>query len=124
MRSFRINFSMISKRAKAVTKQITFYSTYSIQLSIDDQFELWVVVPRYMTSCFYKFTSNVEMNGKVKKIDWNDRNELFTWKYSDKPGEEWKQLCTGCGRITRTKVWRHKARRLTQFWRAYYLNFC
>ncbi|EFO87172.1 hypothetical protein CRE_31600 [Caenorhabditis remanei] len=93
MRSFRINFSIISKRTKALTKKMTFYSQYSIQLSIDDDIEVWVIGPKYMTACCYIFTPNEKMNGKVAENTYNDCNELHMWKCSNNLVDEWKQLC-------------------------------
>ncbi|EFO98982.1 hypothetical protein CRE_11648 [Caenorhabditis remanei] len=77
MRSFRINFSMISKRTKAVTKQMTSYSTHLIQLIIGEEIEVWIHEPKYMTACYYMFTSKEEMNGKVVENTWDGWNQLF-----------------------------------------------
>ncbi|EFO87432.1 hypothetical protein CRE_31605 [Caenorhabditis remanei] len=88
-----INFSMISKRTKSVTQQMTFYSKYSIRINASEMLEIWVAGPKYMTQCFYKFTTNQEINGEVVENTWNSRNELLVWKYSNNPVEEWKKLC-------------------------------
>ncbi|EFO90013.1 hypothetical protein CRE_03567 [Caenorhabditis remanei] len=93
MRSFRINFSMISKRTKAVAMQMTSYSTHLIQLIIGEELEVWVHEPKYMTACYYMFTSKEEMNGKGEENTWDGWNQLFVWKYSDNLIEEWQQLC-------------------------------
>ncbi|EFP00884.1 hypothetical protein CRE_05373 [Caenorhabditis remanei] len=88
-----INFSMISKRTKAVTKHMSFFSKYSIGINIDEEPQISVVGPEYTTECVYIFTSNEEMNGKVvEEGDWDDMNELRAWKYSNNPVEEWMQL--------------------------------
>ncbi|EFO93991.1 hypothetical protein CRE_09808 [Caenorhabditis remanei] len=87
-----IKFSMISKRTKGIAKNMSFYSKYSIQINYDEEPQVSVVGPKYMTACFHIFTSNEEKNGKVEDRDWDDRNELLVWKYSDNLIEEWKQL--------------------------------
>ncbi|EFO85160.1 hypothetical protein CRE_05311 [Caenorhabditis remanei] len=87
-----INFSMISKRTKSETQQMTFYSKYSIRINASEMLEIWVAGPKYMTQCFYKFTTNQEINGEVVENTWNSRNELLVWKYSNNPVEEWKKL--------------------------------
>ncbi|EFO98700.1 hypothetical protein CRE_19527 [Caenorhabditis remanei] len=88
-----INFSLITKRTKTVTQNMIIYSGCSIQLDINKELEVWVVGPKNMTSCYYSFTLNEEMNGKIVENDWNDWNELQIWKYSNNPIEEWKLLC-------------------------------
>ncbi|KAF1758982.1 hypothetical protein GCK72_015442 [Caenorhabditis remanei] len=88
-----INFSMVSKRTKGIAKHMTFYSKYSIQFSIGQELEVMVMGPKYMTQCFYLFTTNQEMNGKVVDNNFEGWNEILVWKYSDNPIEEWKQLC-------------------------------
>ncbi|EFO98783.1 hypothetical protein CRE_30497 [Caenorhabditis remanei] len=88
-----INFSMISKRTKTVTKHMSFFSKYSIGIDIDEEQQVSVVGPEYTTECVYIFTSNEEMNGKVvEEGDWDDMYELRAWKYSKNPVEEWMQL--------------------------------
>ncbi|KAF1758976.1 hypothetical protein GCK72_015436 [Caenorhabditis remanei] len=89
-----INFSMISKRTKAVTKQMTFYSKYSIQIEVDEELELRILGPKYMTQCLYIFTIDEEMNGQVsenKRID--GKIEKRVSHYFEDPVNEWKQLC-------------------------------
>ncbi|EFO98795.1 hypothetical protein CRE_30514 [Caenorhabditis remanei] len=87
-----INFSMVSKRTKGIAKQMTFYSKYSIQFSIGQELEVVVMGPKYMTQCYYLFTTNQEMNGKVGENTFEGWNEILVWKYSDNPVEEWKRL--------------------------------
>ncbi|KAF1758967.1 hypothetical protein GCK72_015427 [Caenorhabditis remanei] len=87
-----INFSMISKRSKGITKQMTFYSKYSIQLSIGEELEVTITGPKYMTQCYYIFTSKEEMSGKVEDNAFQGWNEILVWKYSNNLVEDWKQL--------------------------------
>ncbi|EFO87174.1 hypothetical protein CRE_31602 [Caenorhabditis remanei] len=88
-----INFSMISKRTKAVTKQMTFYSKYSIQLIIDEELKVSIHGSKNMTQCVYIFTSKEEKGGKVAENSRKSWNKLIVWKYSNNLIEEWKQLC-------------------------------
>ncbi|EFO97461.1 hypothetical protein CRE_30628 [Caenorhabditis remanei] len=86
------NMSLNTLR-KAVTKHMSFFSKYSIGIDIDEEQQVSVVGPEYITECVYIFTSNEEMNGKVvEEGDWDDMNELRAWKYSNNPVEEWMQL--------------------------------
>ncbi|EFO93990.1 hypothetical protein CRE_09813 [Caenorhabditis remanei] len=93
MKFFRISFSLISKRTKGITKQMTFYSEYSIQLSIGEELEVTITGPKYKTQCYYIFTSKEEMSGKVEDNTFEGWNEILVWKYSNNLLEEWKQLC-------------------------------
>ncbi|EFP05081.1 hypothetical protein CRE_15055 [Caenorhabditis remanei] len=90
-----INFSMISKRTKGLTKQMSFLSRYSIQLGIDK--ELDIVIDgnwkKKKTGFFYIITSDETANGKMEENDWLQEKsyERFSFKYSENGQiEEWK----------------------------------
>ncbi|EFO90115.1 hypothetical protein CRE_15837 [Caenorhabditis remanei] len=90
-----INFSMISKRSKAITQQMSFYSKYALRLIIDKTLEIEFIGTNHLVSCTYEMTSDKRMNGKTEK---HERDDGYIWyikvyKYSNDPLEEWKQLC-------------------------------
>ena len=90
--SSRINLSLISKRAKAVTKQMTFYSKYAVCFRVDDGFGIAIRVENKLVSCTYLMTSDERMNGNVEEYGGNDYIVRRVYKYSKDPIEEWKQL--------------------------------
>ncbi|KAF1758965.1 hypothetical protein GCK72_015425 [Caenorhabditis remanei] len=88
-----INFSMISKRAKAVTTNITFYSKYAIGLGIGETMAIAINGTNGLVSCIYLMTSNERMNGMVEEYENNGFIQRKVYKYSKDPVEEWKQVC-------------------------------
>ncbi|EFP06747.1 hypothetical protein CRE_29418 [Caenorhabditis remanei] len=92
-----INFSMISKRTKAVAKYMSFYPRYKIDLYIKETLEIWFVGTRNLVS--YVMTSDKEMDGKIEEKQCFESilpvplisRKVF--KYSKDPVDEWKQLC-------------------------------
>ncbi|EFO85161.1 hypothetical protein CRE_05310 [Caenorhabditis remanei] len=87
-----INFSMISKRAKAITKNMTFYSKYAIDLGIYETMEIAINGTNGLISCIYLMISNEKMDGKVE-CENNGFIQRKVYKYSKDPVEEWKQVC-------------------------------
>ncbi|EFO95898.1 hypothetical protein CRE_23276 [Caenorhabditis remanei] len=92
-----INFSMTSKRAKTVTKEMVFNSKYALCLSIrvikDKTLGISIKGTNNLVSCIYLMTSNERMDGKTEE-DKRDRFiTRYVFKYSNNPIEEWKQLC-------------------------------
>ncbi|EFP00832.1 hypothetical protein CRE_07975 [Caenorhabditis remanei] len=87
-----INLSLISKRAKAITKQMTFYSKYDICLRVDEGLGIAIRVENKLVSCTYLMTSDERMNGNVEEYGGNDYIVRRVYKYSKNPIEEWKQL--------------------------------
>ncbi|EFO98702.1 hypothetical protein CRE_19512 [Caenorhabditis remanei] len=76
-----INFLMTSKRAKATTKNMTFYSKYAIGLGIDETMGIAILG-----------TNNLEqMEEKTAENDGNILRSVF--KYLKDPVEEWKHVC-------------------------------
>ncbi|EFO97156.1 hypothetical protein CRE_09946 [Caenorhabditis remanei] len=72
-----INFSMISKRTRTVAKSMSFYSKYSIDLSVaNSTLHIGLYGTKESVSCTYVMTSDEKMNGK-----------------SEGKVEKWKQLC-------------------------------
>ncbi|KAF1758970.1 hypothetical protein GCK72_015430 [Caenorhabditis remanei] len=88
-----INFSMTSKRAKAITKKMTFYSKYAIGLGIEETMAIAINGTKNLVSCIYLLTSNERMDGKVGEYENNGFIERKVYNYSKDPVEEWKQLC-------------------------------
>ncbi|EFO84996.1 hypothetical protein CRE_02734 [Caenorhabditis remanei] len=88
-----INFSMISKRTKTVTKKMTFSSKYAIDLGIYETMEIAINGTNGLVSCIYLLTSNERMDGKVGEYENNGFIERKVYNYSKDPVEEWKQVC-------------------------------
>ncbi|EFO94001.1 hypothetical protein CRE_09806 [Caenorhabditis remanei] len=86
-----INLSMISKRAKAVTKYMTFYSKYDICLRINEGLGIAIRVENKLMSCTIQMTSDERMDGIVEE-NGNVYIIPRVYKYSKDPIEEWKQL--------------------------------
>ncbi|EFO98981.1 hypothetical protein CRE_11647 [Caenorhabditis remanei] len=88
-----INFSMTSKQAKAITKNMAFYSKYAICIYIDKTLGIAINGTNNRVSCVYEMTSDTQMNGKTEE----DKRDRFitrkVFKYSKDPVDEWKQLC-------------------------------
>ncbi|EFO98787.1 hypothetical protein CRE_30500 [Caenorhabditis remanei] len=88
-----INFSMTSKQAKTVTKEMVFNSKYALCLSIDKTLGISINGTNNRVSCVYGMTSDKRLDGKIEE---DKRNRFITrnvFKYSNNPIEEWKQLC-------------------------------
>ncbi|EFP06603.1 hypothetical protein CRE_10801 [Caenorhabditis remanei] len=81
---------MISKRAKAITKQMTFYSKYAIGL---ETMEIAINETNGLISCIYLMISNERMDGKIEEYENNGFIQRKVYKYSKDPVEEWKQVC-------------------------------
>ncbi|KAF1758973.1 hypothetical protein GCK72_015433 [Caenorhabditis remanei] len=89
-----INFLMINKRTKAVAKLMTFYSKYSIHLSVNKLLlRISLNGTNNFVSCTYEMTSDKKMDGKTEEYKYNGRIIRTVFKYSTDPIEEWKQLC-------------------------------
>ncbi|EFO93958.1 hypothetical protein CRE_09788 [Caenorhabditis remanei] len=88
-----IHFSMISKRAKAITKNMTFYSKYAIGLGISETMSIAINGTNGLVSCIYLMISNERMDGKVEEYENNGFIQRKVYKYSKDPVEEWKQVC-------------------------------
>ena len=84
---------MTSKRAKAITKMMAFYSKYAIGLGIDETMAIAINGTNGLVSCIYLMTSNERMDGKVEEYENNGFIQRKVYKYSKDPVEEWKQLC-------------------------------
>ncbi|EFO94000.1 hypothetical protein CRE_09799 [Caenorhabditis remanei] len=92
-----INFSMISKRTKAVAKYMSFLPRYKIDLYIKETLEIWFFGTRNMV--VYVMTSDKEMDGKIEEKECCGSilpvplifRKVF--KYSKDPVDEWKQFC-------------------------------
>ncbi|EFO98703.1 hypothetical protein CRE_19509 [Caenorhabditis remanei] len=88
-----INFSMISKRAKAVAKLMSFYSKYSIHLSVD---KLMLDIELHGTKNVVSYImkpSDEAKDGKIWEKEKNGYIKREVYNYSKDPIEEWKQLC-------------------------------
>ncbi|EFO98699.1 hypothetical protein CRE_19511 [Caenorhabditis remanei] len=88
-----INLSMTSKRAKAFTKNMTFYSKYSVQLCVDKTMGIAINGTDNLVSCLYLMTSYKQ---KLEKTAEDERDGFIlrkVFKYSKDPVDEWKQLC-------------------------------
>ncbi|EFO93967.1 hypothetical protein CRE_09779 [Caenorhabditis remanei] len=91
-----INFSMISKRTKAVAKYMSFYPKYKIDLYIKETLEIWFLGTRNIV--IYVMTSDKEMDKKIEEKDGFGSilpvplisRKVF--KYSKDPVDEWKLL--------------------------------
>ncbi|EFO90162.1 hypothetical protein CRE_01491 [Caenorhabditis remanei] len=88
-----INFSMISKRSKGITMQMSFCVRYSIELHIHETLEIRFLGTKSEISCSYVMTSNKEMDGRVVETECGRHINRNVLKYSDYPADEWKQLC-------------------------------
>ncbi|EFO98707.1 hypothetical protein CRE_19522 [Caenorhabditis remanei] len=88
-----INFSMISKRTKTVTKNMTFYSKYTISLYIEKTFGISIKGTNYLVTCTYEMTSDKQMDGKIEQSKYSRCITRRIFKYSKDPVDEWKQLC-------------------------------
>ncbi|EFO84990.1 hypothetical protein CRE_02739 [Caenorhabditis remanei] len=86
-----INLSMISKRAKAITKQMNFCPKYFIRLCIDETLVIEMHGTNRLVSCTYLMTSDKQMDGKIEEYG-NVYITRSVYKYSTDPIEEWKQL--------------------------------
>ncbi|KAF1758985.1 hypothetical protein GCK72_015445 [Caenorhabditis remanei] len=86
-------FSIISKRAKAVTKQMTFYSKYSIELCIDEKMGIEIRRTNNLILRLYLIASGKEVEENTVEGVGNSYNLRRIFKYSTDPVEEWKLLC-------------------------------
>ncbi|EFO85163.1 hypothetical protein CRE_05313 [Caenorhabditis remanei] len=87
-----INFSIISKRTKAVAMQMTFYLRYSMGLFINETLDIMFCGTEDMVSWFYAMTSDIEMDGKIEEDESDGCIIRRVYKYSKDPVEEWKLL--------------------------------
>ncbi|KAF1758974.1 hypothetical protein GCK72_015434 [Caenorhabditis remanei] len=87
-----INFSIISKRAKAITKQMSFCPKYFIRLCIDETLVIEMHGTNRLVSCTYLMTSDKQMEGKIEEYGCDGYIVRRIYKYSTDPIEEWKQL--------------------------------
>ncbi|EFO93988.1 hypothetical protein CRE_09786 [Caenorhabditis remanei] len=88
-----INFSMTSKRAKAVTKNMSFCSKYTICLYINKTMGISIEGINNLVACTYLMTSDKQMDGKTEKDESYGNILRSVVKYTNDPVEEWKQLC-------------------------------
>ncbi|EFO91085.1 hypothetical protein CRE_01496 [Caenorhabditis remanei] len=88
-----INFSMISKRAKSTTNQMTFYSKYSIEFCVDEELRIEINGTDELVTCIYLMTSDEKMDGKTEEDGGHGYIQRTVFKYSKDPVDEWKQLC-------------------------------
>ncbi|KAF1758959.1 hypothetical protein GCK72_015419 [Caenorhabditis remanei] len=88
-----INFSMISKRSKGITMQMSVCPRYSIELHIHETLEIRFLGTKSEISCSYVMTSNKEMDGRVVETDCGRHLNRNVFKYLDYSVNEWKQLC-------------------------------
>ncbi|EFO97482.1 hypothetical protein CRE_11633 [Caenorhabditis remanei] len=86
-------FSMISKRSKGISKQMTFYSKYSIELRINETLGIKIREPNIVVLCLYLRTSCKQKDGKTEENEGYSYNLRRIFKYSKDPVEEWKLLC-------------------------------
>ncbi|EFO88057.1 hypothetical protein CRE_15133 [Caenorhabditis remanei] len=93
MFSFRINFSMTSKRSKAVTKKMTLYSKYHIFVTINNALEITIRGINNFVTCTYEMTSDKQMDGKTEEMTYKDRIFRNVYNYAEDLVEGWKQLC-------------------------------
>ncbi|EFO93984.1 hypothetical protein CRE_09791 [Caenorhabditis remanei] len=87
-----INFSMISKRAKGIAKQMSFSPKYSIDLYINKTLDIMIYGTKDLVSCTYVMTSDKKMEGKSDDAEHNGYIIRKLYKYSKDPVEEWKLL--------------------------------
>ncbi|EFO98781.1 hypothetical protein CRE_30502 [Caenorhabditis remanei] len=87
-----INLSMISKRAIAITKQMSFCPKYFIRLCIDETLVIEMHGTNRLVSCTYLMTSDKRMDGKIEEYGCDGYIVRRIYKYSTDPIEEWKQL--------------------------------
>ncbi|EFO90343.1 hypothetical protein CRE_21674 [Caenorhabditis remanei] len=88
-----INFSMISKRTRAVAKFMSFYSKYSIWLSVKiSSLKICLYGTNKKIYCTYVMTSDKKMNGKIVEKGRYGYIERDVFNYSKDPVEEWKKL--------------------------------
>ncbi|EFO93973.1 hypothetical protein CRE_09810 [Caenorhabditis remanei] len=87
-----INFSMTSKRAKAVTKIMTFYSKYAICLCVDKTMGISIKGTDNLVSCTYVMISNERMDGITKEDESYGYISRRVFKYSKDPVDDWRQL--------------------------------
>ncbi|EFO90250.1 hypothetical protein CRE_11609 [Caenorhabditis remanei] len=88
-----INFSMTSKRAKAVTKNMSFCSKFTICLYINKTMGISIEGINNLVACTYLMTSDKQMDGKTEKDESYGNILRSVVKYTNDPVEEWKQLC-------------------------------
>ncbi|EFO90014.1 hypothetical protein CRE_03568, partial [Caenorhabditis remanei] len=88
-----INFSMISKRSKGITMQMSVCPRYSIELHIHESLGIRFLGTKSEVSCSYVMTSNNEMDGRVVETDCGRHINRNVFKYSKDPVDEWKQFC-------------------------------
>ncbi|EFO93977.1 hypothetical protein CRE_09804 [Caenorhabditis remanei] len=88
-----INFSMISKRTRAVAKLMRFYSKYLVHLYVREfTLDIGLLGTKKMVTCTYVMTSDKKMNGKSEEKEQSGCIERNVYNYSKNPVEEWKQL--------------------------------
>ncbi|EFO93980.1 hypothetical protein CRE_09781 [Caenorhabditis remanei] len=88
-----INFSIISKRAKAITKQMSFCPRYSIRLFIDETLGIEIRGTDKLGLSMYLITPDKRIDGKIVEIERVGFILRRVYKYSKDPVDEWKQLC-------------------------------
>ncbi|EFO84194.1 hypothetical protein CRE_16252 [Caenorhabditis remanei] len=88
-----INFSMISKRTRFVTKNKTFYSKYDIRLHINKPLGIAIQGTNNLVVCLYLMASGEQMKEKIADMIGSDYIIRRVFKYSKDPIEDWKQLC-------------------------------
>ncbi|EFO90015.1 hypothetical protein CRE_03565 [Caenorhabditis remanei] len=88
-----INFSMISKRTRAVAKLMSFYSKYLVHLYVRNfTLNIMLLGTNERISYTYIMTSDIKMNGKSEEKEQNGCIERNVYKYSKNPLEDWKKL--------------------------------
>ncbi|EFO85164.1 hypothetical protein CRE_05316 [Caenorhabditis remanei] len=88
-----INFSMISKRAKTITKKKTFYLEYAIHFCVQKPLEIKIHGTNNLVSSHYLMTSDKQKDGKTLEDECDGFITRMVFKYSKDPVDEWKQLC-------------------------------
>ncbi|EFO84184.1 hypothetical protein CRE_16253 [Caenorhabditis remanei] len=88
-----INFSLISKRSKQVTKRMTFYPKYTVVLSIDKNLEIEIRGTNEKISYSYVMTSDEELGRVIKQWKKDDFFKLKIYKYSKNTIERFQILC-------------------------------
>ncbi|EFO90252.1 hypothetical protein CRE_11608 [Caenorhabditis remanei] len=87
-----INFSMISKRTRTLAKFVSFYSKYSIRLSVENSMlKIRFFGTKNVVSCCFLMTRKILLNGKIEEGEWGNIRTVF--KFSKNAVDEWKQFC-------------------------------
>ncbi|EFO98691.1 hypothetical protein CRE_19523 [Caenorhabditis remanei] len=88
-----INFSLITERTKAVTKNMTFRSKYTIRLCVHKQLGIEIYGTNHLVSCTYLMTSYKQKLEKTVEDEHSGYITRRVFNYSNDPVDEWKQLC-------------------------------